>query len=801
MDQLWRDLRYAVRTLARSPGFTAVAVLTLALGVGANTAIFSVVNAVLLRPLPYEQPDRLVKVEEINPDGNPNTVSFLNYADWRQAGGPFESLAVFREIAVNLTGRSEPERAPGALVSANFFHTLGIAPAAGRYFAEREDRSGSDGVVVISHSLWQRRFGGEARAVGATLSVDGRPFTVIGVAAPGFDYPQKADVWVPVSHDVPDILENRGLHAYLVIGRLRQGVPAGRADTHLQAVAGRLGQEYPATNRGYGASVEPLQQALVEDVRPTLVVLLGAVGFVLLIAAANVANMMLARGTSRRRELSIRAALGASRWQVVRQLLTESVLIAIVGGGLGVLLAAWGVDALLALGPAHLPVGDGIVLDRMVFAFTFAVSIATSLVFGLIPAAQAARWNPEPSLRESGRGSGGVERQRTRRLLVISQIALALLLLIGTGLMVQSFRRLQAVDAGFDAERVVSARVSLPRADGDTARVLGFYQELVRRASALPGVRAAAAVSYLPLGRGAATYRFNVEGRPPVEPQLRPRAEFNTVTPGYFEVMGIPLLQGRDFDDRDRWEAPATVVINQTMAKRYWANESAVGKRMTFGEPEENAWMTVVGVVADVRQHSLTAEIKPQVYMAHGQVGVEEMALLVGSTLRPSSLASAIKGVVRGIDPSVPVSAVRLLSEVRGEFVATERFRTLVLATFGLLALALAAIGVYGVISYGVVQRTREIGIRMALGARRAEILRLVVGESMITVGVGILAGVLAAVALSRFIASLLYAVRPDDPTTFLAISLLIATVALAASLIPARRAMRVDPASTLRSE
>ncbi len=800
-DQIWRDVRYALRTLARAPGFTAIAVLTLGLGIGANTAIFSVVNAVLLRPLPYREPAGLVMVNEVHPEGTSNTVSFPNYDDWRRADGPFTSLALHRDASFNLAGRAEPERASGALVSANFFRTLGLSPSAGRYFDDTEDRAGGDDVAVISDALWHRRFAGDPRAVGSTLSVDGRPFAIVGVAAPGFNYPNRAEVWIPVSNDIPDLLDNRGLHAYKVIGRLEQGATLEGATAHFQVMASRLGAEYPATNKGWGVAVTPLQQALVEDVRPTLIVLLGAVGFVLLIASANVANMMLARGTARRRELSIRTALGASRWQVARQLLTESVVLALAGGTLGVLLAAWGVDALLALGPEGLPVGDGIVLDRVVLAFTFVACIATSLVFGLIPAVQAARWNPEVSLRDSGRSSGGVDRQRTRRLLVISQIALALLLLIGTGLMVQSFRRLLAVDAGFDPQRIVSARISLPPVQADSAHAPAFFHELVRRARGLPGVTAAAAVSYLPLGRGGARYRFNVEGRPPVDHAQRPGAEFNVVTPGYFTLMRIPMLEGRDFSERDRWQDPAVVVINRSMAQHYWPGASAIGQRVTFGEPEENAWMTVVGVVADVRQHTLTGVVRPQIYAPQSQTGIEEMALLVGSALPPSSVEPAVKAVVRALDATVPVSDVRSLSEVRSAAVATERFRTTVLATFGLLALALAAIGVYGVISYGVIQRSREIGIRMALGARRAEILRLVVGESMTTVGIGIAAGVLAAVGLSRFITSLLYAVRPHDPATFVAISCLIAAVALAASLVPARRAMRVDPARTLRAE
>jgi putative ABC transport system permease protein len=485
----------------------------------------------------------------------------------------------------------------------------------------------------------------------------------------------------------------------------------------------------------------------------------------------------------------------------VRQLLTESVLIALFGGALGLVLAAWGVDALLALGPEGLPGGEGVVLERTVLGFTFGISVVTSLVFGLVPAVHAAGSDVEASLRESGRGSGGIERQRTRRLLVMAEIALALLLLVGTGLMVQSFRRLQAVDPRFNPKGVVSARLSLPRANADTARVIDFYRELVARAGSLPGVRVAAAVSYLPLGQDGAGYRFIVEGQPFLEPQLRPRAEFNVVTPGYFATLEIPMLQGRDFAGRDRWDAPPVVVVNRALARRFWPGESAVGKRLTLGEPEEEAWMTVVGVVGDVKQQSLDSEIRPQMYAPQAQVGLGEMALLVRTGMEAGSLAPAIRRVVSAIDPTVPVSEVQNLTEVRSASISTERFRTLVLATFALLALALAAIGVYGVISYGVVQRSREIGIRMALGARRLEIIRLVVGEGVLTVAIGIVIGVLAAAGLSRFLESLLYAVRPGDPATFVAIPTLIAAVALAACILPARRAMRVDPATTLRSE
>jgi putative ABC transport system permease protein len=801
MDVFRRDVRFAMRSLLRTPSFTAIAVLTLALGIGANTAIFSVVNAVLLRPLPFEDPSSLVTINEIRPDGGSSPAAYLNFTDWQKQSDAFRSIALFRDLSFNLAGGAEPERIAGALVSADFFPTLGISPRLGRYFAEGEDRPGADGVTVISHGLWQRRFGGERDVVGRSLTVDGRALTVIGVAAPDFHFPERSDIWIPVSHDATDVLENRGLHAYGVIGRLSPGVSIDRAAASLQSIAARLGGEYPATNKAWGIAVAPLHQSLVKSVRPTLLVLLGAVGFVLLIASANVANMMLARSVARRHELSIRTALGATRWRLVRQLLTESVLLALAGAVVGLALAAWGVDALLTLAPESLPAGADVVLDRSVLGFTLGVSVVTSLIFGLVPAVHAAGRDIEASLRESGRGSGGADRQRTRRLLVVAEIALALLLLVGTGLMVQSFQRLQAVDPGFNPEGVVTATLSLPRADGDTARVIGFYQELVSRAGTLPGVTAAGAVSYLPLGRDGANYRFLVESQPVVEPQLRPRSEFNIVTPGYFATLQIPVLQGRDFDRRDRWDAAPVVVVSRTLARRFWPTESAVGKRLTLGEPSEDAWMTVIGVVGDAKQQSLDAEPRPQIYAPHAQVGVEEMALLVRTGTDPASIVPAVRDAVSAVDPAVPVSEVRQMTQVRSASISTERFRTLLLAAFGVLALALAAIGIYGVISYGVVQRSREIGIRMALGARRPEILRLVVGDGMLMVGIGIGLGLLAAAGLARFLESLLYAVRPGDPATFVAIAVLIAAVALAACILPARRAMRVDPAGTLRTE
>ena len=797
-----QDLRYAVRQLTRSPGFTAVAVLTLALGIGANTAIFSVVNAVLLRPLPYPEPSRLVSVAEQRPNGATNVVSYPNFLDWRKDGA-LESLALGRTLSFNVSGAAGPERVAGALVSADYFKVLGLPPTIGRYFLEGEDTPGKDGIAVIGHNLWQRRFGGDPGVLDRTLTVDGQALTIVGVAPPGFKYPEETELWTPISRDDPALLEARGLHAYEVIGRLRAGTTLEAATSRLQALAARLAAEYPSSNRGWGVGLAPLHESLVRDLRPTLLLLMSAVGFVLLIASANVAGMMLARGASRRRELAIRAALGAGRWQLARQLLAETALLTFLGGMLGVGFAMWGVDALLSLAPDGLHPTHAAVTDGTVLAFTFGVAALTSLVFGLLPAVQMARRGGEGSLQESGRTTGGVDRQRTRRLLVAGEVALALLLLVGAGLMIQSFRRLLAVHPGFRTANVVSAKLSLPRVGRDTAEVIGFYHDLVDRARALPSVSAAAAVSYLPLKREGARYSFSVEGQPFAEPQQRPSSSFNVVTPGYFSALDIPLLQGRDFTAQDDWDAPTVVVVSRTLARRFWPGENPVGKRLTFDdEPDEPSdWMTVVGVVGDVRHTSLVDEILPQIYAPEAQVGLEEMALLVRTPLDPATLEPAIRSVVASLDPEIPVAEVHEFTQIRDASISTERFRTLLLGAFGVLALGLAIIGVYGVISYGVLQRTREIGIRLALGAQRGEILRLVIREGMVTVAGGILAGLVAGAALSRVLVTLLYEVKPWDPATFASIAVVIAGVALGACVLPARRALRVDPATTLRAE
>jgi putative ABC transport system permease protein len=798
MSSLFQDLRQAVRQLRRAPGFTAVAATTLALGVGANSAIFSVVNAVLLRPLPYRDSADLVRLEEIRPDATRTLAAYPNAADWGTGDGSFDAIAILREQSFNLSG-GVAERVSGAFVSANFLGVFGVTPALGRPFAPGEGMAGHDAVALVSHALWQRRFGGAPDMVGRIVTVDGRPVTVVGVTPAGFRYPADADLWLPVSRDIPDLLNSRGLHAYEVVGRLNHGVTIEVARTRLAAIVARLGEAYPGSNKGWGVAVDGLQDSLVRPLRPTLLLLIVAVAFVLLIAATNVANMMLARGAGRRHELAIRAALGASRARLVRQLLTESLLLALLGGVLGLLVATWAVSGYLALGPAQLVRQTHPVLDARVMGFALATTVLSSVIFGLAPALLTMERCSGATVRQDARG--GVDRQRSRRVLVAAEVAFSLLLLVGAGLMTRSLVRLQGVDPGFRGAGVLTARVSVSGSGMDSARVAMFYPELVERVRNLPGVTAAAAVSYLPLGREGAHYRFLVEGRPAVEESLRPAADFYAVTPGYFGTLGVPLLQGRDFGPDDRTQSQQVAVVNATMARRFWPGQSAVGGRFTWDDPSDDSWLTVVGVVTDVKQGALTDAPRPQVYIPASQSGLDEMALLVRAGTPPAELTPAIRETVRGLAPGAPIADFRTLDALRSASLVTDRFRTALLGSFALLALVLAAIGVYGVIAYGVAQRSRELGIRIALGARRSEIVRLVLYDGLAPVTVGVVIGMLGAAGMSRFVRSLLFEVGPLDPPTFVATALALVVVAVAATLVPARRATAVDPAITLRGE
>ncbi|HEX8282764.1 MAG TPA: ABC transporter permease [Pyrinomonadaceae bacterium] len=806
-----QDFRYALRVLWKNPGFTAVAVVALALGIGANSAIFSVVNAVLLRPLPYQNPERLVMVwEENNKSGYPkDTPAAANFVDWREQNQVFEGMAAVAEQDFNLTGAGEPERLSGRRVSADLFSLLGVAPHAGRTFAPEEDRPGANKVVVLSHGLWQRRFGADPTLIGKTLSLNGEPHTVVGVMPPRFQFPSRLDeLWVPIAL-TPEQAANRGRHYLEVVARLKPGVTVERAQAEMSTIAARLQQQYPQQNTNLGATVETMHEHLVGDIRPALLVLLGAVGFVLLVACANVANLLLARAATRQKEIAVRTALGASRLRLIRQFLTESVLLAALGGVLGLLLAVWGVSLLQNFIPEDISQVKDIAVNARVLGFTLGVSLLTGLVFGLAPALQASSFNLNETLKEGGRdSSAGSRGKRIRGALVVTEVAVSLVLLIGAGLLINSFLRLRGVDPGFKVDNLLTMSVVLPREKYPShERRTAFYRDLLARVESLPGVRSAAVTSWIPL---AATQGDSIgispEGHPDPLPGQgkRPTAVTRVVSPEYFDTMGIRLLQGRGFEDgRDRVDSPAVILISEAFARRFWPNESAVGKRVNAGDPNDPAdWCEVVGVVRDVRQFELAAEPKPQMYFSYTQAGFFlPRHLVVGTDADPLAVAGAVRKTVWEVDREQPVSNISTMRDVLSESLARERFSMLLLGVFAALALMLAAVGLYGVMSYTVAQRTREIGLRMALGARPSDVLRLVVGQGLRLALAGVVLGLLASFALTGLMKSLLYGVSATDPATLVTISLVLVAVALVASYIPARRATRVDPLIALRYE
>ena len=808
MRTLWHDVRYGARMLVRSPGFTAVAVLALALGIGANTAIFSVVKAVLLNPLPYPDSDRLVWIRETNPASGilDEPASAPNFNDWRTQSQSFEALAAFSGAAMTLTGEGEPERLTGVATSANFFQVLGVAPALGRGFSPEEEAAGKNRVVVISHGLWQRHFGARPEAIGRTLTLNGNPHTVVGVAPPDFKNPvrgQRApELWVPIAFNFEPT--QRRSDYLSVVGRLKPGTTIEQARADLGAVAARLAQEYPATNTGWGVKVVPLHERVVGDVRPALWVLMGVVGFLLLIACANVANLLLARSAARRQEIAVRSALGARRGRLVRQFLTESLMLSVVGGGLGLLLAAWGVELLVALSPGNIPRLDEVGLDSRVLLFTSAVSVATGVLFGLLPALQASKTDLSESLKEGGgRGStAGRGAGRLRNSLVVSEIAITVVLLAGAGLMIRSFLSIQSVDPGFRPERILTFNFGLPSAKyREDPQLTAFFEQFVARAAQLHGVERAALASALPLAGGADVLAFSIEGRPAPPPEVVQDAEFTSITPDYFDVMGIPLVRGRKFTERDREGAPEVVIVNETMARRYWPNEDPLGKRINLGNPEQSPWRTVVGVIGDVRRGGLDKEPYPQMHAPLAQAPYNTVAFVARTSGDPLALVPAVRRELAEQDRDLPLSSVRTMEQVLADSVARRRFQMLLIASFASIGLLLAGVGIYGVISYSVAQRRHEIGVRMALGARAPDILRLVVGQGLGLALAGVGVGLLAAFALTRVLASMLYGVSTTDPVTFVGVALLLAGVALLASYIPARRATKVDPMVALRYE
>jgi len=819
LETLWQDVRFGLKTLLRNPATTAVALLTLALGIGANSAIFSVVNGVLLRPLAFTEPDRLVMLWEANPGlGLPRFgVAPPNFEDWRRQAQSFTAMAALAENRFNLTGGERPEAIQGARVSAGFFRLLGVDPIRGRGFNADEDRAGGRPVVVISYGFWQRRFGGDANVLGQTLRLDGRPYTIVGVAPRGFDFYRKQELWVPLALRYDP--RERGSHYLAALGRLKPGVSQERAATEMKALAGRLAQQFPDTNRGWTVDVVSLAASVVEDVRPRLLLLTWAVAFVLLIACANVANILLARLASREREIAVRAALGAGRGRLVRQMLTENVLLFLAGGALGLLVGFWSTRALLAFNPDAIPRAGEVGLDLRVILFTLGLALATGLLFGLVPALGGTGERLYDALREGGRAmAGGRHGRLMRSLLVLAEVAVALLLLAGAVLLIRSFNRLQAVDPGFRPAGVLTADLVLPAAKYQAApRRAAFYRRLLEQLRAVPTVESTALIFPLPLAPRGILLTFTVEGRPVARPSEAPNSSIWAISTDYFRTMGVRLLSGRPFNSADDLRSLRVAIVNKTLADRLWPGESPLGRRITFDPPNdaEVHWITIVGVAGDVHHRGLNQDSGNEIYVPlEQQVSDEAYVLLRGRPLEagprgrerdPRTLVLPLRDAVAALDPDLPVDPVRPMMDVVDEALAQSRFQAVLLGLFAGLALALAAIGVYGVVSYTVAQRTHEIGIRMALGAQRAEVLRLVVRQGMKLVLAGVAVGLGLAVALSRYLAdraaAYLYGVSATDPVTLVVVPLLLLAVALVANFLPARRATRVDPLVALREE
>ena len=800
LRQFGQDLRYGLRTMRRSPGFAAVAVLTLALGIGANTAIFSVVNAVLLRPLPYRDPARLVTV--LHDGWKP--VAPANFLDWREQSSSFESIAAAQLWSLTMTGRDRPEQLELLQTSAEMFHVLGVEAALGRTFAAGEDRPGREHVVVLSHGFWQRRFGAARDVVGQQVTLDGEPYTIVGVMPPGFQFAPfwatHAEAWVPLN--LGRRLNDRRGQSLRVFARLKQGVTLGQAQAEMEAISRRLAEQHPRENEGLTVSVDPLHEKVVGKSRPALLVILGAVGFVLLIACANVANLMLARSALRQREIAVRIALGAGRWRVVRQLLTESLVLSLAGGAAGLLLAYWSNTALASLGPETLPRVRTASLDGGVLLFTLGLSVLVGLLFGLAPALRSTKTDLTESLKSRAQGSArGRRHERVRQLLVVGEVAVSLVLLVGGGLMMRSFLRLTSVDPGFDPRGVTTATVPLagPRYATDEQRA-AFFGRLTTQLSSLPGVQSASAINHIPLGGDVWTYGFTVEGRPATPDAERPSAVYRVVRPDYFRTMGAALLKGRDFTERDDANAPGVVIVNEAFARRQWRGEEPLGKRITVnGEAKTRE---VVGVVRDLKQGEWASEPQPEMYLPHPQAASpRSMTLVIRASSDATELGPEVRREVWAIDSDLPVSRVAGMEDVVSESVGQQRFNTLLIGLFAATALILAAVGVYGVMSHAVAQRTHEIGVRVALGARGRDVLGMIIRQGLGLTLAGLAVGLAGALALMRVMKSLLYEVSATDPLVFGGVAAALTLSALLACYIPARRATKVDPMVALRHD
>jgi putative ABC transport system permease protein len=807
MNTLFQDLRFAFRMLRNNPGFTGVAILTIALGIGANTAIFSVVNAVLLRALPYEDAEQLVMIGETEPSSPggifPDTGP--DFQDWLVQNKVFQGMAAGTIDNATLSGSGEPLKLSGLEVWPGIFKMLGVEPGRGRTFAPDESQPGHNHVVILSYGLWQRAFGGEPGVVGRKISMNGEAYDVIGIMPQSLRFPEiwgvKAEYWVPINFEQPAWRKDRGNHWIWVMARMKPGVTVAQARAEMETVSTQIAHQYPNSNTGVIAKVRSLREVLTGRVRPALLVLFAAVGFLLLIACVNVVNLLLARAIARQREIAVRLAVGSGRWRLVRQLLTESVLLFLMGGAAGLAIGGAALRLLLHAAPAgYLPNVMHVQLNSTVFIFTFLVAFLAGALGGLIPALQSLRTDLQEALKEGGRALSS-SHHRARSLLTTGEVALALVMLAGSGLAIRSLARLLGVHAGFDADHVLTLSLSLPRASyPKDAQVVTFYQQLLDRIHSLPGVVSAAAGSELPLygGNNGSVY---IEGQPvPKNQWSSPLVEWDYITPDFFRTLHVPLLKGRDLTPADTEESQQVAIINETMARRFWPNQDAVGKRFSQGY-EQPKWITVIGVVGDVRQFGLEQPPIPEAYFPEYQFAVSQLALVVRTATPPLSQVAAVRGAVRILDKNLPVYAVRDLAQVVSESSAQQRFVALLLTLLASVALVLAAIGIYGVVAYSAASRQHEIGIRMALGAERRDVLMMVVRQGIKLALVGVAIGIVGALALTRFLSSLLYGVKPTDPITFVGVSLILIAVALAACYIPARRAAKVDPMVALRYE
>ena len=812
MDTLFRDVKYSLRRLQQSPAFTTVVILTLALGIGANTAIFSVVNAVLLRPLAYREPERLVTINHFYNSPQLNfleaPVSNIGFRDYRDKTRSFESVAVETGWNPNLTGTGDPERVNGARVSGDYFRTVGIAPEIGRVFGRDEDEQGKNQVIVISDGMWRRVFAADPRVAGKTVELNGRSFTILGVMPPEFKsfFNSNADLWTPLALSADAYDPRNYTNEYLnLTARLKPGVSLAQAQSEMRDFAEQLKKLYPnSLGKQWSLKVKSLDELATGKIRPALLVLLGAVGFVLLIACANVANLLLARAAVRMKEVAIRSALGADRASLVRQLLTESVMLSLLGGAVGLGIAYWSVRSLRASLP-NLPRAEEIGLDANVLGFTILVALVTGVLFGLVPALQTSRANLQETLKEGGRtGSADFSGRTVRRVLVVGEVALALTLLVGAGLLIKSVGRLQSINPGFESDHIVTFNVALPplRYANDTVRVQ-FYDAMLARLAQVPGVKSVGSTSTLPFSGGWSTGSFDIEGYTPGANQPGPWGDIRLASPGFFQSLGVPLKAGRAFTTADRFDGQRVAVIDEQFVKKYFQGQNPIGKRITFGAPpgKQPDYITIVGVVGHVMQEGLDAEPRIQLYLPYMQRPNGSMSAAVRTTGDPLALVGALRAAVRSVDKDMPISGVRTMDDMIGVSLGQRRLSMLLLGAFSGIALLLASIGIYGVMSYSVAQRTRELGIRMALGAARQRVLALVVGQGMALAAAGIAIGLLGAFALTRLLGTQLYSVSATDPSTFVLVAVVLASIALLASLVPALRATRVDPIVALRDE